>query len=239
MGQKFVTEELVNAVRSTPAGVGVKQIEYGAPPEGFVRDFIAKVGEATSKLIWDEEMRASGKLLLAVAKSLCREEDVHWAVLSDLHSGESEDTRAAALLGAAARLGMVLGNGIASTERLRRLSKVLDTVLRYLHKQKIICKSWHYGYQLVEKQRPALAAALGVLTHPEVLALSRATFLSKGANDDSGKLPKLPMHSESAAKRRRRRKESRSIKTVCQDFRWALAPSIRDFEEVDGERVVA
>ena len=116
VGQKFVTDEFVAVMRSTPIGAGIRGIKYAAPPPNFLEDFTAKVGEATTKLIWDEEMAASGKLLTAVVKSLCREEDVHWAVLTDLHSGESEDTRAAALLGAAARLGMVLGNGIGETQ---------------------------------------------------------------------------------------------------------------------------
>ncbi|GMH75759.1 hypothetical protein TL16_g06866 [Triparma laevis f. inornata] len=183
-GQKFITEEFkmfISAENPQPGRkpFNIKSIDYYPVADDFVEKLLAKLGEVAWKLHSVDSLSPCKKLVVAVVTSLLREEDVHWAALSDLCNG-GEETRRAALVGAAAKLGMVLGDGLESTEKLRRLSWSLDSILQFFFKTGLIRRNWSHGFQLVERHRPSLMASLNVMKGPSdrVMKLGKSNYLS-------------------------------------------------------------
>jgi len=220
-GINFITDEFTALISEEPdPKFKVKSIDYFPVEDKFVENFLAKLGKVAWKMCGDEELAPCKKLITAVVKSLLREEDVHWAVLSDLCNG-GEETRRAALVGAAAKLGIVLGDGLESTEKLRRLSSALDSVLQFFFKTGLIRRNWSHGYQLVEHHRPSLMAALNVMKGPSdcVMKLGKANYLSRRRNS----LPVLQGAVRGEERKLARRATIMSMKKD-QEWKWCLNP---------------
>jgi len=153
-----VRGDLARRVSAARGLLEVKLVATEKPAAGFVQGLLAAVGGACKKLVGGDEEEGARKLLVVVLESLFKGENMQWAVVSEVGVDGSETSKASMLVNSG-KIGLVLGDGLASVERMRRISFVVSVMLEYLKKSKVV-EIDRWGWVLCEPQRPALVAGL-------------------------------------------------------------------------------